>query len=87
MGLQWLYTVVIEQFLSGYKFDPKTQNLNNIRILNHKKKWTETCSGMGTWIVSQTYPEMAHTYAVILLFFPTLNFKHTLKIDNSHFKI
>ena len=25
---------------------------------------------------SVAYPEMAHTYAVILLFFPTLNLKH-----------
>ena len=26
--------------------------------------------------LTHNYPEMAHTYAVILLFFSTLNFKH-----------
>ena len=44
--------------------------------------------------LKETYPEMAHTYAVILLFFSTLNFKHVFKIYsknqfdyNMHFSI
>ena len=32
--------------------------------------------GTNIIVLKRSYPEMAHTYAVILLFFSKLNFKH-----------